>query len=122
MGIVQPVGKVRSVLVIIGLSIITLGIYALAWQYLTFREMKDYSGVGIGGVLGLIFAILFGIVNWFLMPSEVSNLYTTDGKDAPVSGLTGFWNLLPIIGSIVWLVKTQHALNDFWVAHGATPR
>jgi hypothetical protein len=39
-----------------------------------------------------------------------------------VSGLTGFWNLLPIIGSIVWLVKTQHALNDFWVSQGATPR
>jgi hypothetical protein len=72
----RPVGKVRSVLVIIGLSIITLGIYALAWQYLTFREMKDYSGVG----LGLVFAILLGIVNWFLLPSEVSNLYITTVK------------------------------------------
>ena len=118
----RPVGKVRSVLVIIGLSIITLGIYGLAWQYLTFREMKDYSGSGIGGGLGLVFAIFIGIVNWFLMPSEVGNLYTTDGQDPPISGLTGFWNLLPIIGWIVWLVKTQHALNDFWLAHGASPR
>ena len=118
----RPVGKVRSVLVIIGLSIITLGIYGLAWQYLTFLEMKDYSGSGIGGGLGLVFAIFIGIVNWFLMPSEVGNLYTTDGQDPPISGLTGFWNLLPIIGWIVWLVKTQHALNDFWLAHGASPR
>jgi ABC-type Fe3+-siderophore transport system permease subunit len=116
---VRPVGKVRSVVVIILLSIVTLGIYGLAWQYLTFREMKDYSGTGVGGGLGLVFAIFLLFVNWFLMPSEVSNLYSLDGQDPPVSGLTGFWVLLPLVGGIVWLVKTQHALNRFWVAHGA---
>ena len=118
----RPVGKVRSVVVIILLSIVTLGIYGLAWQYLTFREMKDYSGTGVGGGVGLVLAILLVFVNWFLLPSEVSNLYSLDGQDPPVSGLTGFWVLIPIVGGIVWLVKTQHALNDFWVAHGATPR
>jgi hypothetical protein len=116
---VRPVGNVRSVLVIILLSIVTLGIYALAWQYLTFREMKQYSGVGVGGGLGLFFAIVFAIVNWFLIPSEVGNLYARDGQDRPVSGLTGFWILLPLIGGIMWLVKTQHALNRYWIAHGA---
>ena len=115
----RPVGKVRSVLVIILLSIVTLGIYALAWQYLTFREMKDYSGAGVGGGLGLFFAIILAFVNWFLMPSEVGNLYALDGHDRPVSGLTGFWLLLPLIGGIIWLVKTQHALNRYWIAHGA---
>jgi hypothetical protein len=105
--------------VIIGLSVVTLGIYGLAWHYLTFREMKDYSGVGIGGGLGLLFAILFNIVDWFLMPSEVGNLYAMDGQEKPVSGRTGFWVFLPIVGGIVWLVKTQHALNRYWLAHGA---
>ena len=51
-------GKIRNPWAVIGLSIITLGIYALYWQYATFKELKDYSGNGIGGGLGLLFAIL----------------------------------------------------------------
>ena len=116
----RPLGSVRSVIMIILLSIITLSIYAFVWQYKTFKEMKGYSGTGVGGGLGLLFAILLGIVNWFLMPSEVGNLYAQEGQEPPVTGLTGFWVFLPLIGGIVWLVKTQHALNRFWEAHGAT--
>ena len=80
------------------LSIITLGIYSLYWQYASFKEMKMYSGQGIGGVLGLVLAILIGIVNVFVLPAEVGGLYTRAGKQAPISGLTGFWVLIPIIG------------------------
>jgi|GEM_PF-5393889 len=47
------VGKVRDPWIVILLSIVTIGIYALYWQYATFKEMKDYSGQGIGGGLGL---------------------------------------------------------------------
>jgi Domain of unknown function (DUF4234) len=114
-----PVGKPRGAGIVILLSIVTLGIYALVWQYKTFREMKDYSGAGIGGGLGLFFAIFISIVNWFLMPSEVGNLYQAEGQAKPVRGLSGFWVLLPLIGGLIWLVKTQGALNRFWRAHGA---
>jgi len=110
---------VRNPWIVIILSIITIGIYALYWQFATFKEMKDYSGRGIGGGLGLLFAILLGVVNIFLMPSEVGNLYAADGKEKPVTGLTGFWALIPIVGGIIWVVKTQGRLNDYWVAHGA---
>ena len=110
------VGKVRSPWAVIGLSIITLGIYALYWQYATFKEMNDYSGQGIGGVLGLVLAIILAVVNAFLMPSEVGNLYAADGKAKPVSGATGFWVLLPLLGGFIWLFKTQGALNRFWEA------
>jgi len=115
----KVVGKVRNPWIVIILSIITIGIYALYWQFATFKEMKDYSGRGIGGGLGLLFAILLGVVNIFLMPSEVGNLYAADGKEKPVTGLTGFWALIPIVGGIIWVVKTQGRLNDYWVAHGA---
>lgn len=114
------VGKPRGWVVVILLSIITLGIYGLYWQYATFQEMKDYSGRGIGGVVGLILAIFLGVVNWFLMPAEVGNLYAAEGQEKPVSGLTGLWNLLPIVGSFIWLAKTQNRLSEFWEAHGAT--
>jgi hypothetical protein len=104
---------------VIGLWIITLGIYGLYWQFATFRDMKDYSGEGIGGGLGLLFAFLLFIVNAFMMPAEVGNLYAREGREKPVTGVTGFWIFLPLVGFFIWAIKTQNRLNEFWVAHGA---
>jgi hypothetical protein len=117
-----PVGTVRTPVAVILLSIITLGIYALYWEYSSFKELKAYSGEGIGGGLGLLFAILLGIVNAFMLPLEVGKLYARKGQPEPVTAVTGFWVFLPIVGGIIWVVKTQGRLNDFWVAHGATPK
>jgi hypothetical protein len=116
----KTVGKVRGPVTVILLSIVTLGIYGLVWQYKTFKEMKQYAGVGLGGGVGLLLALFVGIVVWFMMPAEVGNLYALDGQAKPVSGPTGFWLFLPLIGGIVWIVKTQGALNKFWLAHGST--
>jgi len=113
-------GKIRSPWVVLGLGSITLGIYSIFWQYAIFKEMKDYSGTGIGGGLGLVFAIFLGIVNVFLMPSEVGNLYAAEGQTKPVTGVTGFWVLLPIIGGFVWLWKVQGYLNQYWLSQGGT--
>jgi hypothetical protein len=114
-----PVGKPRSPLAVLLLSIITVGIYGLYYYYKTFQEMKEYSGEGIGGVLGLILAMFCGIVVVFLLPAEVGNLYKKEGQPAPVSAMTGFWVLLPLIGGLILLWKVQGRLNDFWRSHGA---
>ena len=116
---VGQIGKPRSWVSVVLLSLVTLGIYGLVWQYKTFQEMKDYTGNGIGGVLGLILAIFVGFVNPFLMSAEVGNMYEAAGAEKPVSGITGLWILLPLVGAIVWLVKTQGALNQYWEAGGA---
>ncbi|MCU1459387.1 MAG: conserved rane protein of unknown function [Actinomycetia bacterium] len=116
----RPVGKVRNPLVVFLLMIITLGIYGLVYYYKTYQEMKDHSGQGVGGVVGLLLAIFIGIVTPFLLASEVGNLYASEGLDKPVSGLTGFWVLIPILGALIWLFKVQGALNRFWESHGAT--
>jgi hypothetical protein len=116
-----PPGTVRNPVVVILLSIITLGIYFLYWEYASFKELKAYSGEGIGGGLGLLFAILLGIVNAFMLPFEVGRLFARRGQPEPVSALTGFWVFLPLVGGIIWTVKTQGRLNDFWLAHGAAP-
>jgi hypothetical protein len=101
------------------LTLITLGIYGLVWTYKTFQEMKDYSGQGIGGLVGLILALFVNVVNWFIMPAEVGHLYGAEGQEPPVTGVTGLWNLLPIVGFFIWLAKTQNALSAFWEGHGA---
>ncbi|HXY91393.1 MAG TPA: DUF4234 domain-containing protein [Acidimicrobiia bacterium] len=109
-----PLGKPRSAAAVIIFSIITLGIYFLYWTYQVFRELKEHTGQGIGPVIGLLIAIVFSPINWFVLPSEIGNMYAAGGQDKPVSGATGFWNFIPLVGAIIWFVKVQHALNRVW--------
>ena len=100
--------------------IVTLGIWGYVWTYRQHRDIKDYSGAGVGGGIGLLIYFLFSPATYFLLPSEIANdLYHREGRSAPVSGMTGFWLFLPLLGSLIWYLKLQGALNDFWVAHGA---
>jgi hypothetical protein len=59
----------------------------------------------------------------FVIPSEIGKMYRKDGREPPMSGWTGLW-LFPgailIIPAIVWFVKVQGALNDYWESKGAT--
>ena len=109
-----PKGKVREWVAVAIFSIITLGIYYLVWSYKVFKENKDFSGEGVGGVIGLILALLLGIVNWFLLPSEIGNIYEKMGREKPVRGVTGFWNLIPIVGFFIWIWKVQTAMNGVY--------
>jgi hypothetical protein len=72
-----------------------------------------------GGPIGLVIGILIGIVNAFLIPSEVGNIFAKAGQPKPVSGPTGFWTFIPLIGLIIWVIKVQNALNDRWETAGA---
>lgn len=110
----NPAFKVRSPVAVIVFSIITLGIYYLYWVYQVGREMKEYNGSGIGPVANLLIGIIFGVVLAFTIPNDVQATYARDGKEAGISALTGFWNLLPLIGSIIWVVKVQGRLNALW--------
>jgi len=118
-----PVGKVRSTWGVIGLSIITLGIYSLYWQFATHEEMKQHSGEGLGGVLALVLAIFTGgLVTSFTLPNEIGNLYARQGRPRPVTATTGLWALLGsliVIGPLVWLIKSNGALNAYWRGMGA---
>lgn len=112
-----PLGQPRGVGFVILLTIVTLGIYSLYWVYKTSEEMKQHTGEGIGGVLGLVIWIVVGAVMAFVIPSEIGNMYKKDGREPPVTGWTGLW-LFPfgifIIPAIVWFVKVQGALNRYW--------
>jgi hypothetical protein len=118
-----PVGKIRSTWAVIGLSIITLGIYSLYYYFSTHEEMKQHSGDGVGGAIGLVLAMFtLGLVTPFVLPNEVGNLYARQGRSRPVSAATGLWMLLGsfiLIGPLVWLIKTNGALNAYWRSLGA---
>jgi hypothetical protein len=114
-----PPGKVRSPVAVIIFSIITLGIYTLYWYYVVFEDLKVRTGQGVGGVVGLLLGLCLSVVNWFLLPAEIGNMYAAEGQEKPVTGLTGFWNLIPLVGAIIWVVKVQGAMNRRWEASGA---
>ena len=113
-----PVGTVRNPLVILQLTIITFGIYGLVWIYGVFKELKEHTGEGLGGPVGLILAFFTGLSVFFL-PHEIGNMYAKAGLEKPMTWLAGFWNFLPIIGSIIWLWKVQNAMNARWTAAAA---
>ncbi|MCW2795493.1 DUF4234 domain-containing protein [Nocardioides sp.] len=116
-------GQIRSTGMCILLAIVTFGIYSLFWYYKTHEEMKRYSGVGLGGAVALIITIVVGIVTPFITSAEVGGLYERAGKPKPVSGSTGLWyfpGAFIIVGPLVWFIKTNGALNDFWRSVGVT--
>jgi hypothetical protein len=115
-----PPGQIRSWGTVAILSIVTCGIYAIFWQYYVFRDNKEHSGEGVGGGVAVIFAIFIGIVNVFLLPAEEGNIYAKAGQEKPVSGVTGFWVLIPLVGWFIWLYKVQTAINTRWEQLGVT--
>ena len=117
----RPLGQQRGIGFAILMAIITIGIYTLYWVFKTQEEVKQHTGDGIGGVLGLVIYILVSPVTWFVIPSEVGKMYKADGREAPFSGWTGLWLLLPIIGAFVWFIKVQGALNRYWESKASAP-
>jgi hypothetical protein len=112
-----PLGQPRGIGFGILLFIVTIGFYSWYWVFKTQEEIKQHSGEGVGGVIGLVIWILLSVVSAFVIPSEVGKMYKKDGEEPPVTGWTGLW-LFPgailIIPAIVWFVKGQGALNRYW--------
>ena len=120
---VGPIGQVRSTGTCILLTVVTLGIYALVWYFKTHEEMKRHTAEGLGGGVALLIAFVVGVASPFLSSAEVGSMYERRGEAKPVSGVTGLWFfpgfLLLFIGPIVWFVKTNSALNNYWRSLGA---
>ena len=118
-----PLGQPRGILFVLLISLITLGIYTIYWAYKTHEEMKQHTGDGLGGVLGLVIWIIVSPVSAFVIPSEIGKMYRKDGQESPVTGWTGLW-LFPfgvfIVPAFVWFVKVQGSLNRYWEGKAAS--
>jgi hypothetical protein len=103
------------------LAFVTCGIWFGVYAYRTHGDLKRYNGDGLGEVAGLLLGIFVSPVVMFTIPSEIEKMYQRDGRQSPVSTLLGLWFLLPFVGWIVWWIKVQRPLNDFWASKGAVP-
>jgi hypothetical protein len=112
-----PLGQPRGIGFGILMFIVTFGFYSWYWVFKTQEEMKQHTGEGLGGVIGLVVWILISAVGGFVIPSEIGNMYKKAGLEPPITGWTGLW-LFPagilVIPAIIWFVKVQEALNQYW--------
>lgn len=119
-----PLGKIRSTGMCFLLLVVTLGFYSLYWYFKVHQEMKEHSGAGLGGGIALVLGIFVSVAMPFLSSHEVGNLYERQGKQPPVTALTGLWALLLgwffFVGLIVWFVRTNGSLNEYWKSLGVT--
>ena len=119
----QPPQSIGGVYYSTGLTIlliiVTLGIWGFFWTYRTNEDLKRYNGDGIGGVLGIVIYLLVAVVLMFTIPHEIEKMYQRDGRRSPISTVWGLWFLLPLIGNIIWYVKVQRVLNEFWASKGS---
>lgn len=84
------------------------------------EEPKTYRRDGLGGVALLLLTIVISPVTLFAMANEVEQLYLDEGEQPRITTIWGFWFLLPLIGNIIWYVRIQNAINEFWQARGGT--
>ena len=70
-----PLGNPRGIGFAILIFIVTIGLYSLYWVFKTQEEVKEHSGIGVGGVLGLVIWILVNPVSWFVKIQGALNRY-----------------------------------------------
>ena len=117
--------KLRNPLGVIGLSIITIGIYYVFWWYFINREMRDFGrarGTDLGQNPGnSVLAITLGaliivpaIVTLWTTPDRIQRTQETAGVERPASGPIIFILLL-LIGPVgIWYAQSE--LNKAWTA------
>lgn len=103
------------------LVVVTCGVWAAVWAWRTHEDLRTYTNDGLGGVAALIITLLVSPVIMFMTPYEIQRMYERDGRQSPVTTIWGLWFLLPIIGNLIWYLKVQSALNDFWLSKGSRP-
>jgi hypothetical protein len=120
--------KLRNPLGVVGLSIITLGIYYVFWWYFINREMRDLGrarNVDLGespgsSVLALTLGALIivpALVTLWRTSDRIQRTEETAGVDRPANGPIIFILLL-IIGPVgIWYA--QNELNKAWEAQAS---
>ena len=118
--------KLRNPLGVVGLSIITIGIYYVFWWYYINREMRDFGrarGTDLGqNPTNSVLAITIGWVAFFIPPiismwntsQRIQRTEEVAGVGQPASGPIIFI-LLFLIGPVgVWYAQSE--LNKAWTA------
>ena len=120
--------KLRNPLGVVGLSIITIGIYYVFWWYFVNREMRDFGrarGTDLGqNPTNSVLALTLG---WIIIVPAIVTLWTTSdriqrtqevaGVDRPTNGPIIFVLFLLLAPVGIWYA--QNELNKAWTAQAS---
>lgn len=112
-------GKVRNPLGVVGLSFITLGIYAIFWYYFVNKEMAEVGRAKNTKELGdspgtSVLAITLGAL--VIVPAFIS-LYNTWKRLNSGERLTGLTGMEPGLGLLLWIFigpVAQYIFQSNW--------
>jgi len=99
------IGTKRSPEKVIGLWVISLGLYGIYWLSQTFSELQKNRQQGISGRSYALLAILMpplALSACWLLPAYVGRLYAENGKLEQISSCWGAILFLPSIA--LWLI------------------
>jgi amino acid transporter len=128
--------KVRNPLGVLGLTLITLGIYGIFWWYFINREMADLGRANREPKLGdnpLLSVLAFTIGALIIIPPFVTHWKTLKRIETSQNLVLGSNNIspillfillfIPLVNLVVWPLM-QSNLNQVWergAASAATP-
>ncbi|MDF1880823.1 DUF4234 domain-containing protein [Sulfurimonas sp. MAG313] len=99
------VGIKRSPEKVIGLWIVSFGLYGIYWLAQTFSELQKYRKQGISGGSYALLAVIFpplALSACWLLPSYVGKLYEENGKYEEIGSYWGSILFLPSLA--LWAV------------------
>ena len=105
------IGEKRSPEKIIGLWVMTFGLYGIYWLATTFSELQANRKKGISGRSYALLAVLFpplAVSACWLLPAYVGRLYAENGKLEDISSCWGAMLFLPTIA--VWAMVSMSYL------------
>jgi hypothetical protein len=123
--------KVRNPWGVLGLTVITLGVYSLVWWFQINREMRDLGRArgtdGLGTNPALSTLAFSGLTAFLLYVPLVWTVITTCGRVRRAQSLSGQTGFDRSVAALLWIftltlggmVYTQHQLNKVWRAEAA---
>jgi len=99
------IGTKRSPEMVIGLWVISFGLYGIYWLASTFSQLQKNRKQGISGASYAALAILFpplALSACWLLPSYVGKLYSENGK---LEQISSSWGVILFLSSFVlWAI------------------
>ena len=112
-------GEIRSPIMVIVLSCVTLGIYGIYWLYKSWDEIIRYRGLDKSAVVwGIVLPLCtFGIgsiVSYIMLILEIEKAQVAAGVNPPISSVLAI--VLLFVFGIITIYLIQDGLNKLWQA------
>lgn len=115
------VGRVRSVVLITLLSVLTLGIYFLVWFYQLNKDLQRHLGSGVSPAGRLLLLIFVPVIGWFIAILLTGRSVRRAQLNANTESLIvptyhAVWaTLVPYLGFLIAAGYLQRGANRAWL-------